>query len=140
MLPIMLRTTLIIGVICYFVLLLIFLKRKALLLKYVLLWIFAGIFLGCMVIFPDTLSWITGILGIESNMNGLFVLSIAFVIIILMALTSIVSRQSMRIRILVQSNAILEKRVRELENEIKITGHLLEVGGNISENNAKCIR
>lgn len=119
MLPIMLRTTLIIGVICYFILLLIFLKNKALLLKYALLWIFAGIFLGCMVIFPNILSWITRLLGFESNMNGLFVLCMAFVVIIMMALTSIVSRQAIRIRILVQTNAMLEKRVRELERRFE---------------------
>lgn len=118
MLPIMLRTTLIIGVICYFVLLLVFLKNKALLLKYALLWIFAGLFLGCMVIFPNMLSRITQILGFESNMNGLFVLCIAFVVIIMMALTSIVSRQAIRIRVLVQTNAMLEKRVRELEKHL----------------------
>lgn len=116
MLPIMLRTTLIIGMVCYFILLLIFLKHKALLLKYALLWIFAGIFMGCMIIFPELLLWIKAILGIESNMNGLFVMAIAFIVIILMALTSIVSRQAVRIRVLVQTNAILEKRVRELEN------------------------
>lgn len=120
MLPVVLRTTLIIGLVCYFILLLIFLKRKALLLKYALLWIFAGLFLGCMVIFPDILSQITRLLGFESNMNGLFVLCIAFVVIIMMALTSIVSRQAIRIKVLVQTNAMLEKRVRDLEELINI--------------------
>ena len=115
MLPIMLRTTLIIGMVCYFILLLIFLKRKSLLLKYALLWVFAGIFLSSMVIFPNLLLWIKEIFGMESNMNALFVMILGFVVMILMALTSIVSRQAVRIRILVQENAILEKRVRELE-------------------------
>ncbi len=119
MLPVMLRTSLLIGMICYFILLLIFIKNKALLLKYALLWIFAGMFMTCMIIFPDLLRGIKGILGMESNMNALFVMVIAFVIIILMALTSIVSRQAARIRILIQTNAILEKRVRDLESETK---------------------
>lgn len=114
-LPIMLRTTLIIGMFCYFILILFFLKRKSLLLKYALLWIFAGLVLCCMVFFPRLLTFIKGVLGFEDNMNGLFVLIIGFIVIILMALTSIVSRQSIRIRILIQTNAILEKRVRELE-------------------------
>lgn len=119
MLPIMLRTTLIIGMVCYFILLLIFLKRKSLLLKYALLWVFAGIFLSSMVIFPNLLLWIKEIFGMESNMNALFVMILGFVVMILMALTSIVSRQAVRIRILVQENAILEKRVRELEYDKK---------------------
>lgn len=116
MLPTMLRTTLIIGMLCYFILLLIFLKRKALLLKYALLWIIAGIFLVLMVIFPELLTCIKEIFGMISNMNALFVMVMGFVVMILMALTSIVSRQAVRIRTLVQTNAILEKRVRELEN------------------------
>jgi hypothetical protein len=48
-------------------------------------------------------------------MNGLFVLAIGFVMAILMSLTSIVSKQSERIRALVQVIAMLEKRIRELE-------------------------
>lgn len=116
MLPTMLRTTLIIGMLCYFILLLIFLKRKALLLKYALLWIIAGVFLVLMVIFPELLTWIKEIFGMISNMNALFVMVMGFVVMILMALTSIASRQAVRIRTLVQTNAILEKRVRELEN------------------------
>ena len=66
-------------------------------------------------IFPQLLVYLVRMLGIESPMNGLFVLCIGFIIIILMALTSIVSRQTMKIRILIQENAMLEKRLRELE-------------------------
>lgn len=119
MLPIILRTTLTIGIICYFALLLIFLKKKALLLKYALIWIFAGFFLTSMVFFPRLLVWIKTILGMESNMNALFVLVLGFVVMILMALTSIASRQAIRIKILIQTNAILEKRIRELENKME---------------------
>lgn len=115
MLPIMLRITLILGMLLYFALILFFLKKKSLLLKYTLLWIFAGIVLSIMIVFPGLLRWIKGLLGIEDNMNSLFVLIIGFVVIILMALTSIVSRQADKIRVLIQTNAILEKRVRELE-------------------------
>lgn len=119
MLPVILRTTLTIGIICYFALLLIFLKKKALLLKYALIWILAGFFLTSMVFFPGLLVWIKTILGMESNMNALFVLVLGFVVMILMALTSIASRQAVRIKILIQTIAILEKRIRELENKVE---------------------
>ena len=94
MLPTNLRITLIIAVCCYFILILVFLKRKALELKYTLLWLLAGVVMGAFVIFPRLLFYLTKMLGIESPMNGLYVLCIGFIIIILMALTSIVSRQS----------------------------------------------
>ena len=51
-------------------------------------------------------------------MNGLYVLCIGYIIIILMALTSIVSRQMMKIRTLIQENAMLEKRLRETEKKV----------------------
>lgn len=116
MLPINLRITLIVAVLCYFILILLFLKRRALELKYTLLWLLAGVVMGAFVIFPKLLSLLTKMLGIESTMNGLYVLCIGFIIIILMALTSIVSRQSIKIRALIQENAMLEKRMREIED------------------------
>ena len=95
-----------------------FLKRKALELKYTLLWLLAGIVMGAFIIFPQLLTYMVRILGIETPMNGLYVLCIGFIIIILMAITSIVSKQTMKIRILVQENAMLEKRLREAEKMI----------------------
>lgn len=115
MLPINLRITLIIAVCCYFILILYFLKKKSLELKYTLLWILAGVVMGSAVLFPKILVYLTRMLGIESNMNGLYVLCIGFIMIILMALTSIVSKQTMKIRALIQENAMLEKRIREIE-------------------------
>lgn len=115
MLPSTLRITLIIAVCCYFILILLFLKRKSLELKYTLLWLLSGVVLGLFVIFPQMLRYVIKVLGIESPMNGLYFLCIGFIIAILMALTSIVSRQTMKIRKLIQELAMLEKRLRELE-------------------------
>lgn len=111
-----LRTTLICGVLIYFVVILKFLKDKSLSLKYTLLWLFSGLVMGILVVFPELLSKIIAVLGIQNNMNGLFIFGIAFLMMIMMSITSIVSRQNKKIRILIQENAILEKRVRELED------------------------
>ncbi|MCM1387786.1 MAG: DUF2304 domain-containing protein [Bacillus sp. (in: Bacteria)] len=115
MIPSTLRVTLIIAVICYFIIILYFLKKRALNLKYTLLWLLAGAVMGMLVIFPELLIRMIHILGIEDNMNGLFIMCIAFILMICMALTSIASRQNMKIRTLVQEMGILEKRIRELE-------------------------
>lgn len=112
-----LRIVLIAAVICYFLIILKFLKDKALSLKYTLLWIFAGLVMGVLVIFPSVLTRIISLLGIQSNMNGLFIFCIAFIMIILMSITSIVSRQNRKIRTLIQEISILEKRIRELETK-----------------------
>ena len=129
MIPTTLRITLIIAVICYFVVILYFLKQKALNLKYTLLWLLAGVVMGLLVIFPDLLLTIKRILGIEDNMNSLFIMCIGFMLMILMALTSIVSRQNMKIRKLVQEISILDKQIRELK-EISRESKENEFNGN----------
>lgn len=116
MIPYTLRITLSIAVICYFILILYYLKKRMLELKYTLLWLVAGVVMGIMIFFPEILVGFVQLLGIESNMNGLFVLCFAFIIAILMTLTSIVSKQSLKIRILIQEMSMLEKRIRELES------------------------
>lgn len=115
MIPSNLRISLIAAVICYFILILYFLKQRALNLKYTLLWLLSGAVMGILVIFPELLTYIIHIFGIEDNMNGLFIMCIAFILMIMMALTSIASRQNAKIRSLVQEIGILEKRIRELE-------------------------
>lgn len=110
-----LRIVLILAVIGYFIVILKFLKDKALSLKYTLLWLFAGFIMGILVIFPDILTCLIKLIGIQSNMNGLFLFCIAFIVMILMSITSIVSRQNQKIRTLIQEIGILEKRVREME-------------------------
>ena len=121
MLPARLQFTLIIAIVFYFIMMCIFLKNKALSLKYTLLWILAGIIMSLLVIVPDILIYLNHLVGIQSgmqsNMNGLFIWAIVFIVCILLSLTSIVSRQNNKIRQLVQTISRLEKRVRELEEE-----------------------
>ena len=117
MIPYTLQITLSIAVVCYFILILYYLKKKMLELKYTLIWLVAGVVMGVMIFFPELLVIFVHILGIESNMNGLYILCFAFVICILMTLTSIVSRQQSKIRILIQELSMLEKRIRELESD-----------------------
>ena len=75
--------------------------------------------MGILVIWPESLIIIISIIGIQGSMNGLFILAIAFVIAILMSITSIVSKQSEKIRSLTQTIAILEKKIREQEEKLK---------------------
>ena len=117
MIPSTLRITLIIAVVCYFVIILYFLKNRALNLKYTLLWLLAGVCMGLLVVFPELLVRIIRVLGITDNMNGLFIICIGFMLMILMALTSIASRQNSKIRSLIQEIGILDKRIRELEKQ-----------------------
>lgn len=104
-------------VITYFIVICILLKNKVLSLKYVLLWLLAGLMMAILVVFPETLVWLNSLLGIQSVMNGLFIWALGFVICILLSLTSIVSRQNSKIRQLIQLTSRLEARIRELETQ-----------------------
>lgn len=119
MIPHTLQITLSIAVICYFIIILYYLKKKMLELKYTLIWLVAGVIMGIMIYFPDLLVRFVRLLGIESNMNGLYILCIGFIMMILMTLTSIASRQQLKIRILIQEISMMEKRIRELENVLQ---------------------
>ena len=112
-----LRIVLLIGIVLYFAVLVGLLRVRRLQLKYILLWMLMGIFFLLMVIFPGILEGIRDLLGFQDNMNTLFVIMIGFLILLIMSVTSIVSGQSEKIKELAQENALLEKRIRELEGD-----------------------
>ena len=112
-----LRIILFVAIILFFFIVLSLLKNNRLALRYTLLWLGMAAIMLLLVIFPQLLECIRKALGFESGMNALYVIAIGFAIVLLMALTSIVSHQSDRIKELVQNSAMLEKRIRELEKE-----------------------
>lgn len=115
MIPERLQIILITAIIVYFIFILYFLKKRALELKYTLIWLLAGAVMLVLVTFPHLMHKIVRLVGIQSSMNGLYIALIAFIIMILMTLTSIVSRLSYKIRRLIQEYALLEERLRQLE-------------------------
>lgn len=114
MLSSQLRIILFVLVVLYFSVILRLLKNNALSLKYTLIWLFAGVIMGLLVIFPNLLFIIVKLSGIQTPMYALIVIGMGFILAILMSITSIVSRQNRKIRILIQNNALLEKKIREL--------------------------
>lgn len=118
MLPTKLVITLSIGLVIYFFIILLLLKYKEISLKYTLLWLLSGVIMVILVAFPSALECISHALGFQSNMNGLMVMGVAFIIMIIMSLTSIVSKQSRKIRNLIQYTAMLEKRIRDIEDKL----------------------
>lgn len=122
MIPQRLQAILIIAIILYFFIILHFLKNKALELKYTLIWLLAGLVMLLLVVFPQIMTRTIRFLGIQSNMNGLYIALIAFIIMILMTLTSIVSRLDFKTKMLIQETALLEKRVRDLEQKVNDDG------------------
>ncbi len=119
MIPAKLTVALVAALIIFFVLVLYLLKYRRLALKYTLLWLVTGTAMLILVVWPRLLFELATLVGIQSNMNALYIFMLAFVIMILMSLTSICSGQNARIRELIQTDAIMEKRLREAEKKIE---------------------
>ena len=115
MLSTTLRYSILLALIIYFVILAVLLKKKRLALWYTLLWLFSGVVMLVLLIFPQLLNTLTKLLGIELQSNALFAMLFFCVLIILVSLTSIISKQNESIKELVQYTAMLEKRLRDIE-------------------------
>ena len=112
-----LRIVMLVAVAVYFYLVLRLLKKKSLNLKYTLRWLLSGIIMLILAVFPQILNGFATAVGIYEPTNALFAVIFFCIIIILMSLTAIVSKLNEKSKRLIQSIALLEKRVRILENE-----------------------
>ena len=105
------------AVVVYFIFLFRLLRQNKLNLKYSLLWIISGIIMLILAVFPRLLDFFSGIVGIFSPVNALFAVLFFCGIIILISLTAIVSALNERIKRMTQTIALLENRLRQMEQE-----------------------
>lgn len=103
----------VVVIFCWLILKLI--STKKLSLKYSLLWLASCIILAVLVIFPKLLSVFSSIIGVQTPIYALFTAAIFLILLVLLSVTVIISKQTNRVRQLAQMNALLEMRVRELE-------------------------
>jgi len=116
--PVALHIFLIVCVSIFFLVLLRYLIKRKLNLKYSLIWLLASIVMLVGVIFPQIIVWLCSLVGIQTPANAAFFVAIIFLFILVMMLTAIVSHMNQRVYRNTQTQAILEKRVRELENKL----------------------
>lgn len=112
-----LQIAMLIAVGLYFLIVLKLLRRKTLNLKYTLLWLASGAIMLMLAVFPKILGWFAALVGIYDPTNALFAFMFFCVVIILLSITAIVSKLNEKSKQIIQSIALLEKRVRELESE-----------------------
>ncbi|MEG1619560.1 MAG: DUF2304 domain-containing protein [Eubacterium sp.] len=112
---IQLKIFLIVAVVVYLSIIVYLLKKKSLNLRYSLIWLFFGIIMLILSIFPNFLLKFASFIGIVNTVNIVFVAEGMFVLIILLSLTSIVSHLNDKNQKLVQTIGLLEERIRKLE-------------------------
>ena len=88
-------------------------------LRYSLVWLFSAIGMLIVIAFPNIFNFFTDLIGIKVVSNAVFFFAIVFLVMIVLTLTSIVSKINNHIYRLTQTQAILEQRVRELEAQQK---------------------
>ncbi len=105
-------------IVLFFIFLFSMLKKNQVALKYALPWMFSGIALLVLAIFPGLLDSFAALIGVYSSVNALFAVLLGCCIILLITLTCVISREKREIVSLVQALSVLENRVRELEKKV----------------------
>lgn len=113
----LLRILLLIGVAVYLFVILWLMKKQKLLVRYSIIWLFSAAVLALFAVFPYIVLVLRDLTKIVTPSNLIFMMAIAFLLLISLCLTSIVSCLSEKIKKLAQQNALLERRVRELEEK-----------------------
>lgn len=92
-------------------------RRRRLLERYALVWLASAAGILALAIFAGSLGWLAELFGIQSGPNALFFVALGFILLLLLNFSVAVSRLTDQSKILAQRQAILEERVRELEDD-----------------------
>lgn len=115
-----LHFSILIGIFLYFIIIIFLLRKRALTIKYTIVWLISGVFLFLFDLFPGLIEYCSTLLGFTLPANTLFTIVIFFILIILMSLTSTVSKLNEKIRTVAQHFALQEQKIRQLEATISM--------------------
>lgn len=90
------------------------LRNRKIELKYTLAWLFAGLCLFVVAIFPGLLRLLSNLLNIVEPVNTLFLFIIFFLLLILFTLTIAISRNANRVKTLTQEIGMLKMELEKL--------------------------
>jgi hypothetical protein len=92
-------------------------RRRALMERYALLWLFSAVIIVGLAVWQDALNVIARQMGILSAPNALFFVAVAFILLLLLHFSAAMSRLTDQSKVLAQRQAILEQQVRELRRD-----------------------
>lgn len=118
-LPITLRIVLIVITVIYLLMLIRKLKTGALQLSFSIFWIFTGLFLVVIAVFPIIVQNISGFFGFQTTANMLFLITIFIAYYLIFELTLKLSQENKKNTALVQEISLLKRRVEIMEKNNK---------------------
>ncbi len=114
-----LQLFMILGAVVLLLIIFTFLKRGLMSVKYSLLWLLLAVGLVIAAAFPYVVYVLRDLLDIEMPVNLVFLLMFCFVLVVLLSLSIAISQLADKCKRLTQTNALLEKRIRDLEDTLK---------------------
>ena len=90
-------------------------RRRRLLERYALLWLAAAVVMLVLAGWSNALARLAHALGIIAPPNALFLVAVGFIVVLLLHFSAAVSRLSDQSKVLAQRLAIMEQRMRHLE-------------------------
>jgi hypothetical protein len=92
-------------------------RRRRLMERYALLWLFAATVLLAMAVWTDLLTWFARTVGVAYAPSALFAAALGFVVMLLLHFSLVISRLADQSKLNAQRLALLQQRVDELERE-----------------------
>jgi hypothetical protein len=117
-----LRILLILGAIALFGMIVWLIKNKKIEVKYSIIWLAFSATMILFAVFPYLVLVLGDISGVANPVNFIFMTLFVFILLILLSVSAVISGFSTKIKRLAQANALLEKRVRELEEKFENKG------------------
>lgn len=113
-----LQYLLIAGAFVLFGLIVWLIKKQKMEVKYSIIWLAFSFVMIVFAIFPQLVFIFSDIVRIIDPVNFIFMVQIVFILLILLSVSAVISGFSHKIKRLAQTNALLEKRVRQLEEKL----------------------
>lgn len=113
-----LQHLLIIGSFVLFGMIIWLIKNKKIEIKYSIIWLAFSVTMIAFALCRYLVLVLSDITGVVNPVNFIFLTQIIFILLILLSVTAVISGFSHKIKRLAQTNALLEKRVRRLEEKL----------------------
>jgi hypothetical protein len=93
-------------------------RRRRLMERYALLWLFSGSVLLALAIWRGALAKVSHAIGVSYPPNALFLIAFGFVLLLLLHFSSVISRLSDQTKVLAQRQALVEEKMRNQEQRL----------------------
>lgn len=113
-----LQYLLIAGAFVLFFMIVWLIKNNKIEVKYAIIWLAFSFTMILFSIFPQLVFILGDITRVINPVNFVFLTQIIFILLILLSVSAVISGFSKKIKRLAQTNALLEKRVRRLEEKL----------------------